>query len=181
MAFIEFLLKVVNLLGRRNLVLAGIALFTVLMLWSKHRADRVDFLLAMVMTSPFIAGLLALPIMDWMKLILYDAGKAAAFGGRRQMYYSTEIRLKYVNGHPWIRLADVGKILGIAHPEKLVKRMSGQECDSIDTDFDWLSELGVKKLTEMPLGPEAVKFCAWFDKEYAKPAAKMRDKGQPLG
>ena len=181
MAVVEFLLKLVNLLGRRNLVLAGIALFTVVMLWSKHRADRVDFMLSMVMTSPFIAGLLALPIMDWMKLFLYDAGKAAALGGKRQMYYSTEIRLKYVKGYPWIRLSDVCKILGIANPAKLSKRMSGQECDSIDTDFDWLSEHGVKKLTEMPLGPEAVKFCAWFDKEYVKPAAKMRDKGQPLG
>jgi hypothetical protein len=181
LAFVEFLLKLVDLLGRRNLVLAGIALFTVVMLWTKHRDDRVDFLLSMVVTSPFLAGLLALPVMDWMKLFLYDAGKAAAFGGKRHMYYSSEIRLKYVKGHPWIRLSDVCKILGITHPEKLVKRMSGQECDSIDTDFDWLSELGVKKLSAMPLGPEAAKFCAWFEKEYVKPAAKMRDKGQPLG
>lgn len=181
MAFLNFLLRIVDQLGRANLVLAGIALFTVVSLWSKHREDHVDFLLSVVMASPFIAGLLALPIMNWMKLFLYDAPKAAALGGKHIMYFSQEIRLKYVRGYPWVRLSDVSKILGIGNAEKIVKRFSGQECDSIDTDHDWLSELGVKKLTEMPLGPETPKFGAWFEKEIVKPAAKMRDRGKPFG
>lgn len=180
MAFLNFLLRIVDLLGRANLALAGIALFAVAGLWSKHRHDHVDFLLSIVMASPFIAGLLALPIMSWMKLFLYDAAKAAAFGGKRQMYYTQELRMKYVRGSPWARLSDVCKILGIANPAKLVKRFSGQQCDSLDTDHDWLSELGVKKIGEMPLGIEAAKFAAWFDKEIVKPAARMREKGTPF-
>lgn len=181
MRLLELLLKAIDQLGRANLVLAGIAGALVVVLWTKHRDDRVDFMLSLVMTSPFIAGLLALPIMSWMKLFLYDAGKAAALGGKRQMYYTSELRTMYVRGYPWVRLTDVCKIVGVAHPEKLAKRMSGQECDAHDTDHDWLSEAGVKKLATMPLGPETAKFVAWFEREMAKPAAKMRDKGKPLG
>lgn len=181
MGFLNFLLKIIDHLGRGNLVLTGIALFMVVSLWRKHREDHVDFLLAMVMTSPFLAALLALPVMNWMKLFLYDAPKAAALGGRRIMYFTQEVRVKYVKGHPWARLTDVAKILGIKDPAKLVKRFSGQECDSLDTDHDWLSEHGVKKLTELPLGPETPKFGAWFEKDIVKPAAKMRDRGTPYG
>lgn len=180
MGFLHFLLRIVDHLGRANLVLAGIALFAVLSLWSKHRHDHVDFLLSIVVSSPLIAGLLALPIMNWMKLFLYDVPKAAALGGRRQMYYTQELRTRYVRGYPWVRLTDVCKILGIADPAKLVKRFSGQECDSLDTDHDWLSEAGVKKVAALPLGVEATKFGLWFEKEMAKPAAKMRDKGTPF-
>jgi len=178
---LELLLKAVDQLGRANLALAGIAAAVVVMLWTKHRDDRVDFLLSLVMTSPFIAGLLALPIMSWTKLFLYDAARAAAFGGKREMYFNTELRMMYVRGYPWVRLSDVCKILGIGQPEKLVRRMSGQECDAHDTDHDWLSEHGVKKLGGMPLGPEAAKFAAWFEREIVKPAAKRRDQGKPLG
>lgn len=181
MGFINFLLKLVDQLGRGNLAMVGIALFTVFSLWSKHREDYVDFLLVLVMVSPFLAGLLALPVMNWMKLFLYDAPKAAALGGKRILYFTQEVRIKYVRGYPWARLSDVCKILGIANPAKIVRRFSGQECDSLDTDHDWLSEHGMKKLTELPLGPETAKFGAWFEKEIVKPAAKMRDRGTPYG
>lgn len=174
-----WILTIVDRLGRRNLILAGIALFTVASLWHKHRKDHVDFLLSIVMASPFVAALLALPIMDWMKLILYDVPKEAALGGKRYMYFSQEVRMKFVKGHPWARLTDVCKILGVAHPEKIARRFTGLECDNLDTDFDWLSEDGVKRLTGMPIGPEAPKFGAWFDKQIARPAEKMRDRGTP--
>lgn len=181
MAFLRFLLTIVDQLGRVNLALAAAAAAWVLALWMKHRSDMVDFMLSLVMTSPFIAALAALPIMNWTKLFLYDAPRAAALGGKRILYVSQEVRMKYVKGYPWARLSDVCKILGIANPAKVVKRMSGQECDSLDTDHDWLSEEGVKTLTALPLGPEAAKFGHWFDKEIAKPAAKMRDRGTPYG
>ena len=181
MRLLELLLKAIDQLGRANLVLAGIAGALVVVLWTKHRDDRVDFMLSLVMTSPFIAGLLALPITSWAKLFLYDTGKALALGGKRQMYYSTELRMMFVRGYPWVRLTDVCRIVGVGQPEKLSRRMSGQECDAHDTAHDWLSEAGVKKLSAMPLGPEAAKFAAWFDREIAKPAAKARDKGKPLG
>lgn len=181
MGFLKFLLTLLDQLGRANLALAGIALFAVAGLWAKHRHDSVDFALSLVITSPFIAALLALPIMNWTKLFLYDAPRAAVFGGKHIMYFSQEVRMMYVKGYPWARLNDVCKILGVGKPDKLVKRFSGQECDSLDTDHDWLSETGMKKLTAMPLGPEAVKFGKWFEDVIAKPAGKLRDRGTPLG
>lgn len=173
------MLRIVDLLGKHNLVLAGLALSVVAGLWFKHRDDTTDFLLAIVMSSPFVAGMLALPIINWSKLFLYDAPRAAAFGGKRYLYFTQEVRMKFVKGYPWARLDDVRKILGIGNPAKLTRRFTLQECDSLETDHDWLSETGVKKLTAMPLGPEAAKFGDWFEKAVAKPSGKMRDRGTP--
>jgi hypothetical protein len=174
-----WLYDIIDRLGRGNLVMAGIALFTVGSLWAKHRNDSVDFVLSIVVASPFIGVMLVMPVMSWTKLFLFDAPRAAAFGGKHYLYHSQEVRLKFDKGHPWARLSDVCKILGVANPEKIVKRFSGIECDNLDTDYDWLSEYGVKRLTGMPLGPEAAKFGAWFDKTIARPAEKMRDRGTP--
>lgn len=180
MKVLQLLLSAVHQLGKGNLGLAAVAIVIVAGLSARYHDNRVHFLIGLVVASPLIAALLARPIMNWTRLFTYDAARAAAFGGRRHMYYTTELQMMYVRGYPWVRLVEVCRIVGIGNPEKLARRMTGQECDSHDTDDDWLSEHGVRKLAGLPLGPEAAKFGAWFDREIVKPAAKMRDKGKPL-